>query len=180
MLEDKLLVYKLKRHDEDALRQVYERYKNDMRTLATSLLHDADAAEDILHDVFVSFAERIGRLQLKVSLRSYLMTCVVNRVRDSFRSKQSQMLELDEAGPISANSEPPDISVATTERRRLLIDALAMIPFEQREVIIMRLKGGMKLREIARVQKTSLNTVHGRYRYGLEKLRRILDEKSEI
>jgi RNA polymerase sigma-70 factor (ECF subfamily) len=180
MLEDKLLVYKLKRRDEDALRQVYERYKNDMRTLATSLLHDADAAEDILHDVFVSFAERIGRLQLKVSLRSYLMTCVVNRVRDEFRRRKSQMIELDEAGPISANSEPPDISVATTERTRLLTDALAMIPFEQREVIILRLRGGMKLREIARVQKTSLNTVHGRYRYGLEKLRRILDEKSEI
>ena len=108
------------------------------------------------------------------------MTCVVNRVHDEFRSKRSQMLELDKAGPISANSEPPDISVVTTERTRLLIDALAMIPFEQREVIIMRLKGGMKLREIARVQKTSLNTVHGRYRYGLEKLRRILDEKSEI
>jgi RNA polymerase sigma-70 factor (ECF subfamily) len=66
------------------------------------------------------------------------------------------------------------------ERRRLLTNALAAIPFDQREVILLRLKGGMKLKEIAKVQKTSISTVRARYRYGLKKLRTILDGRSEI
>ena len=180
MLEDKLLVYKLKHGDEDALRQVYEKYKDDLRTIAGSLLHDTYAAEDVLHDVFVSFAESIGQFQLKVSLKSYLTACIVNRVRDEFRSKKSQMIELDKAGPISSNSERPEKSVMASERARLLTDALAQIPFDQREVIVLRLKGGMKFKEIAKVQKTSLSTVQGRYRYGLKKLRTVLDGQSEI
>jgi RNA polymerase sigma-70 factor (ECF subfamily) len=66
------------------------------------------------------------------------------------------------------------------ERSRLLTNALAVIPFDQREVILLRLKAGMKLKEIAKVQKTSVSTVRARYRYGLNKLRAILDRRSEI
>jgi RNA polymerase sigma-70 factor (ECF subfamily) len=60
-----------------------------------------------------------------------------------------------------------------------LTNALAEIPYEQREVIMLHLKGGLKFRQIARVQQTSVSTVHGRYRYGLKKLRTILDGKLE-
>ncbi|MHC4475826.1 MAG: RNA polymerase sigma factor [Planctomycetota bacterium] len=180
MLEDKLLIHRLKRGDEDALRRLYEKYKDDLRTIAGSLLHDTNAAEDVLHDVFVSFAESIGQLQLKVSLRSYLAACVVNKVRDEFRRRQSHTIELDKAGPIGSDSERPDKSAVAGETSRLLTDALALIPFDQREVIVLRLKAEMKFKEIARMQNTSLSTVQGRYRYGLEKLRTILDGVLEI
>jgi DNA-directed RNA polymerase specialized sigma24 family protein len=56
MLEDKRLITKLKRGDKDALCQIYEKYKENLLIIATSLLHDAGAAEDILHEVMVSFA----------------------------------------------------------------------------------------------------------------------------
>jgi RNA polymerase sigma-70 factor (ECF subfamily) len=58
-----------------------------------------------------------------------------------------------------------------------LTDALAKIPFEQREVIILHLKGGMRFREIAAAQGVPIGTVQGRYRYGLEKLRSLLNEE---
>ena len=59
MLEDKLLIWKLKRGNRDALRLLYEKYKDNLRTIAGSMLHDTQASEDILHDVFVSFAENV-------------------------------------------------------------------------------------------------------------------------
>jgi RNA polymerase sigma-70 factor (ECF subfamily) len=49
--------------------------------------------------------------------------------------------------------------------------ALASLPDEQREVIMMRIWSGMTLDEIAASTGVSLNTVASRYRYGLEKLR---------
>jgi RNA polymerase sigma factor (sigma-70 family) len=57
--------------------------------------------------------------------------------------------------------------------------ALNQIPYEQRETVILHLKAGMKFREIARLQGASISTVHGRYRYGLNKLRSLLNSEVE-
>lgn len=175
MREDKRLIEELKRGDKDALRRLYEKYKDELLTVATSLLHEAGAAEDVLHDVFVSFATGIQGFELRRSLRQYLVTCTVNRVRDRFRRKTYKAIELERVGPISSNSERPEQSVMLSEESQLLTDALAEIPFEQREVIILRLQGGLKFREIAATQGVSVSTVQGRYHYGLDKLRVVLN-----
>ncbi len=179
MLEDKLLIWKLKRGDRDALRVLYEKYKDNLRTIAGSMLHDTHVAEDVLHDVFVTFAENVRGLQIRTSLKNYLTACVVNRVRDEFRRRQPQTIELDKAGPISTNSNCPESQVQACEKSRLLTEALAAIPYEQREVIVLHLKGGLKFKEVARVQQTSVSTVYGRYKYGLKKLRTLVDGELE-
>jgi RNA polymerase sigma-70 factor (ECF subfamily) len=162
MLEDKRLIWELKQGSEDALRQIYMEYKDTLLTIAASLLHDTYAAEDVLHDVFVSFAAGAGKLELRVSLRSYLITSVVNRVRDRFRKKKHHMVELDKAGQISSDSNSPEQSAVFAENLQLMADALSQIPLEQRETIIMHLNGGMKFKEIAEVQHLPMNTVQGR------------------
>ncbi|MHC4457521.1 MAG: RNA polymerase sigma factor [Planctomycetota bacterium] len=179
MLEDKLLIWKLKHGEKDALRVLYEKYKDNLRTIAGSMLHDTDAAENVLHDVFVTFAENARDFQINVSLKNYLTMCVINRVRDEFRRRQLKTIELDKAAPVSSDSNCPESLVQAREQSQLLTNALGQIPYEQREVIVLHLKGGLKFNQIARVQQTSVSTVHGRYRYGLKKLRTILDGKLE-
>ncbi len=61
------------------------------------------------------------------------------------------------------------------EELRRLADALALLPYEQREVVVLHLKGDLTFREIAAVQGGSINTVQSRYRYGIEKLRSLLN-----
>lgn len=179
MLEDKRLIWELKQGSKDALRQIYMEYKDTLLTIAASLLHDTFAAEDVLHDVFVSFAAGAGKLELRVSLRSYLITSVVNRVRDRFRKKKHHMVELEKAGQISSDVNRPEQSAVTAEQLQLMADALLQLPLEQRETIILHLNGGMKFKEIAEVQHIPINTVQGRYRYGLDKLRTILRGESK-
>ena len=65
---------------------------------------------------------------------------------------------------------PDDAAVLAEETQRLAA-ALAKLPTEQREVVTLRLHGGLKFKEIARLQETSVPTVQARYRYGIEKLR---------
>ena len=62
-----------------------------------------------------------------------------------------------------------------SERCERLSQALAELPYEQREVIVLKIKQEMKLKEIAELQGVSIGTVHGRYRYGMEKLRALLN-----
>ena len=179
MLEDKLLIWKLKRGNRDALRLLYEKYKDTLRTIAGSMLHDTQAAEDVLHDVFVAFAENAKQFNVRTNLKNYLTTCVVNRARDEFRRRQPQTIKLDKTGLSSPDSSCPESQAEAYEESQLLTEALAAIPYEQREVIVLHLKGGLKFREVARVQQTSVSTVHGRYKYGLKKLRTILDGEFE-
>ena len=179
MLEDERLIWELKHGDKEALRQIYMKYKDSMLTIAASLLHDTCAAEDVLHDVFVSFAAGVERLELRVSLRNYLISSVVNRVRDRFRKKKHHMVELDKVAPVSSDSDSPEQLAIFAEELQLLADALFQLPLEQRETIILHLNGGMKFKEIAEVQRIKLSTVQGRYRYGLDKLRTILRGESK-
>ncbi|MHC4646744.1 MAG: RNA polymerase sigma factor [Planctomycetota bacterium] len=175
MLEDEHLIRRLRRGDKESLRRVYEKYKDKLLTMAAGMLNDTGAAEDILHDVFVAFAGGIKKFHLYGSLENYLTTCVVNRVRDRFRRKQYEVVDLWRVGPLGGDEAQPEQSAMFNEQSQVLADALARIPFEQREVIILHVKGGMRFREIAVMQGVSISTVQGRYRYGLEKLRSIVN-----
>jgi len=144
-----------------------------------ALPNDAGAAEDVVHDVFVTFAESAENFRLSGSLKSYLTTCVVNRARDQIRAKGRAPMRLDGTGPVVSSSAGPDQHIVSTERAKQLNDAIAKLPAEQRDVIVLRLKGEMKFKEIARLEGTSINTIQGRYRYGLDKLRSILNGELE-
>ena len=62
-----------------------------------------------------------------------------------------------------------------SEHLEHLSGAMACLPYEQREVITLRTEANMTLRQIAGMQKTSVSTVNARYRYGIEKLRSLLN-----
>ena len=175
MLEEKRLISDLKRGDKQALHRIYMEYKDNLLTIAASLLHDTFAAEDVLHDVFVSFAGGVGSLQLRGSLRNYLIASVVNRVRDQFRKKKHHTVELEEAGQFPSDSEGPERSAVFGEQAERLTDALARLPLEQRETIVLHLNGGMKFKDIAAFQQTPLKTSLSRYGSGIEKLRSVLN-----
>ena len=175
MIEDELLKLRFKAGSIDALQRIYQKYRDTLLTLAMALLNDGATAEDIVHDVFVSFAQSGARFRLHGSLRAYLATCVVNRVRDQMRARKRQGQTLDEELLPESDFDPPDGRLLSDERSRLVAGALARLPDEQREIIALHLNGQLKLREIARLQQVPLTTVRGRYRHGIDRLRSILN-----
>ena len=179
MIEDELLKWRFKCGSREALSRIYEKYLNNLLTLAMALLNDAGASEDVVHDVFVSFAKSAENFKLRGSLKSYLATCVINRARDRIRTNQRQSTKQDKIDLVSSEANEPDQSVIYSEESQRLNYAIAQLPGLQREVIILRLKSEMKFKEIARLQGVSVSTIQGRYRYGLNKLRSILDGEVE-
>ena len=176
-MEDKFLVLRCKRGSSRALRRVYEKYRDDLLILAIALLKDTGAAEDVLHDVFVSFVQRLENFKLTGSLKAYLATCVANRARNWNKAKQAQTVELDSAEPLSSDSDGPAEAIICNEELRRLSEAMDQLGYEQREVLTLQVHGGLKFRAIADLQGVSVNTVKSRYRYGIEKLRSILNSE---
>ena len=180
MIEDKLLIWKFKCGSSDALRRIYEKYKKDLLRLAAILQNDVSDAEDTVHDVFVSFAQSAETLKLGENLKSYLLTCVANRARNRNRANQHrQTTAQDQAELVASDVKRPDQWLICSEELSRWSDIMAQLPYEQREVVILHLRGGMKFREIADTQGISINTIKGRYRYGLDKLRSILNGEVE-
>lgn len=176
MFEEKLWLWKLRHGDAEALRCIYDRYKHDMLGLAVSLSGDRAAGEDAVHDVFVSFVRRVPQLRLRTSLRGYLLSSVANRVRNDRRGGMRRP-PTAETEPVASDSQWPDRIAVHVEQATLIERAMAALPYDQQEAVILHLQVGMTFRQIAESQGVSINTVQSRYRYGLQRLRSLLDGK---
>lgn len=169
MHREQELVRRLKEGDRDALRILYLEHKDFLLTLANALLHDSALAEDVVHDVFVKFTRNIGDFRLTGNLKGYLAVCAANESRTILRKRKigacSDNFSIE---PEAKESPCPVETGETAEHIRM---HLASLPDEQREVVVLHIKAGLKFREIAKIQQTTLSTVKGRYRYGIDKLR---------
>jgi RNA polymerase sigma factor (sigma-70 family) len=180
MLEDRLLLWKFKHGSKDAFRAIYEKYAGDMLTLAGNLLDDKAGAEDIVQDVFIKLVESVGTFRLTGSLKSYLATCVANRSRDYIRKRIRQRNAMaKQAEKMPAETKSTIYLAINSEQLWKLSNALNELPYEQRETIALHIHGNLRFRQIAELQNVSTKTVQSRYRYGLDRLRSILNGEVE-
>ena len=176
---DKLLVLRCKHGSKDALGRIYEKYKKDLLILAITLLNETSAAEDVVHDVFLSFVQAIEKFQLTGSLKGYLLTCVANRARNVNKAKHRQSAESTQEELVSSVSDEPLRSIICNEQLQQLRSAMVRLPYDQREVIMLHFQAQMAFKTIAGLLGISVNTAKSRYRYGLDKLRLILDDEAK-
>ena len=148
-----------------------------MITVATALLSNTHAAEDVLHDFFVSFVTSAEQIKLKGNLKAYLATCVANLARNRIKRRQLEPIALDDNDSIESVTLQPDLLAIQEEEIACLNRAISQLPYEQRECVVLHLQGHMKFTQIARLRSTSVNTIRSRYRYGLEKLRSLLNSE---
>lgn len=175
MLEDKRLIRNLRSGSPEALGRIYEKYRAPLLTLATALLNDVNTAEDTLHDFFVSFARTGRTLKLEGSLKAYLATCVANRARDRLRVAKRRPAGLEQAEYMGSTTDCPVSAAVCNEAMRTVNDALSQLPYDQREAVVLHTRGCMSFKTIAAHQHVPIQTVQSRYRYGLEKLRTLLN-----
>jgi RNA polymerase sigma factor (sigma-70 family) len=180
MIEDRFLVWRFNRGDPAALCRIYEKYRDGLLKVAAALLNDRSGVEDVLHDVFVDFARSVGRFELRGSLKGYLAICVANRARDRNRMVRCRgAIDLDGALPQRSDTPGPEQVAMSRELGARLDAAMAELPDEQREAIVLHVQSRLPFREIARLREISINTAMSRYRYGLDKLRSILNGELE-
>ena len=179
MIEDRLLIWRCKQGSRSAFRRIYEKYEGDLRILAANLLDDKTAAEDVVHDVFISLLRVADRFELRSSLAGYLKTSVANRARDYRRKKRPQTVAANDAEQVASDDNGPVYLVIQSELSQQLGSAMSRLPYEQREAIVLYLHGRMKFKAIGELQKVSTKTAHMRYLAGLDGLKSMLNSELE-
>jgi len=135
--------------------------------------HDA---EDVVQDVYMeAYRDRSKRKHI-TSVRPYLFRMVGNRCTDFLRTRSRQTGE-----PVcEENTSAGDnafSSLAAREEAEKLSHMLDSIPRKEAEVIRLRAFGELSFAEIAEAVGSSVPTVKSRFRYGLDRLRRLLHPK---
>jgi RNA polymerase sigma-70 factor (ECF subfamily) len=154
----------------DEVQALYQRHGSALLLYGRSLLGSKHAAEDVLHQVFMKLLEQNS---IPEDARPYLFRAVHNRALNVIRS-ENKNVELGEIEPWFEAPQPDHAARAT------LTVELRRIPEEQRQVVVLRLWGGLSFEEIASVLTLSPNTAASRYRYGLQRLRAAMLPKDPL
>ena len=179
MLEDKLLISRFKRGSSTALEQIYDKYEPFLVTIATALSNNIDVAEDVVHDFFLSFVTSADKIKVNGHLKAYLAVSVANLTRDRLRRKQRESAGLNRDIQIASKATDPEQAAIRREESLKLYRVISQLPYEQREVIVLHLHGNMKFTQIATLRNASANTIRSQYRYGMSKLRSLLNGEVE-
>ena len=142
MLKDVLLIWRFRSGDSSALAKIYEDYRRNLLRIAAGLLNQASPAEDIVHDVFLQLAQAPDKVRLRGNLGSFLATCVVNRVRNANKAARRQRTDGLETVEAVVSDRPARRWIIAGERFAVLNKALAQLPYEQREAVLLHLQGG--------------------------------------
>jgi RNA polymerase sigma-70 factor (ECF subfamily) len=131
-------------------------------------------AEDVVQEAFVRFWKSRQRAN---DPAAYLFASVKTCAFDWQRARHRQTRR--EAVVARPECEPLFVgSLEHNERRALVQSALGRLPQEQREVLVMKIWGGLSFPQIAEALQISANTAASRYRYALAKLREQLAEEA--
>ena len=162
------------------LDELYDRYGEKLYHYLTVKLASAEDAEDILQEVFLRFARYSIRWKFIRNEEPYVFHVARNEANRFIKRKHQNQINPENATALarvihdSLVTDCPDPS----DKESLSL-ALAHLPEEQREVIVLKFFEELTLKEIAAVCGLSLNTVASRYRYGLSKLKSLLEAKND-
>ena len=174
--EDAELLRAVARGDEAAFARVYDRYSAILLGLMLRILRSRPEAEDVLQEVFLQVWQQARSFDpARGRAFTWLATLARSRAIDRLRAVDSReraaQRSAEDVEPPAAESQGwAEEEVIRAERAEVVRAALAELPEEQRQVLVLAYLDGMSQSEIAAAKNQPLGTVKTRTRTGLKRL----------
>jgi len=157
------LVEGCQRGDSDAFRDLFEKYKDKVYSVALRYSGDPAIAQDISQDTFLKLFSVIGSFRGEAGFESWLYRLVVNRCFDQKRGARRLMPLLDEfLGALHSPDRSILDDVLRSEASAQVGSVVAGLPPDQRIVIVLRYTQGLSYEEIAAILGCSTGTIGSR------------------
>ncbi|MCC5941260.1 MAG: sigma-70 family RNA polymerase sigma factor [Balneolaceae bacterium] len=179
--EEREWMYRVQNGDVDALKKLYQRYKNLLFGLILSILKNRQEAEDCLQEVFTQAWEKSDRFDAsKGNVYSFLVTMARNKAIDRTRSrafkdagKEDHIINDFTLTPESDGNNPHE-NLELAERAQKVKEALKKLNKNERQVLYVSYYNGLSQSEISDKMNIPLGTVKYRMRQGMIKLKEML------
>lgn len=176
--DDAKLLAAYRRGDAEALGRLVAKYQRPLLGFLQRFATHPGEADDWFQDTWVRALRHMNIFRQHHFL-SWLFRIAHNLIIDQARRRKPDA-SLDAPDPhngrpladrIPAATPSPAAEAAGHDLGRQIEAAAARLPVEQREVFWLRMDAGLPFKEIARIQRCSINTAIARMQYALEKLR---------
>jgi RNA polymerase sigma-70 factor, ECF subfamily len=175
--ENALIAGRLRDRDPEILDELICRYHHRLHRYLACLTGSRELAEDLFQDTWIRVLLRGAQFKGDSQFSSWLF-CIARNLAFDLRRRTpaiSSIEELTEAGDerrlgVTKENSPFDYCAALEDARLVKI-AISWLKPEQRELIFLRFKEDMSLKEISAVTGTSLSTVKSRLYRGLAMLK---------
>jgi len=175
--EDASLIRRMAAGDEQALGALYDRWQAVVHGIVARMLRQPDDVEDVVEEVFWQAWRQASRFDpTRGAVHSWLLTIARSRALDrvrSLRRRREDPLEGEDGQVVTQQTAvgDPGLDAEASERRTIVVAALADLPAEQRETLELGYFGGLSQSEIAERTGQPLGTVKTRMRLAMQKLR---------
>jgi RNA polymerase sigma-70 factor (ECF subfamily) len=168
---------RLREGDVQAVAEAYDQFADTVRAFARRLIGDPEAAEDLVHDVFVTLPSAVKNFRGESSFKTFLVSIAVNHARHHLRSASRRRAAMQR------HAEQPQPSVPDPElllRRRQLADflsaALDELPLNQRVAFVLCDVEERPSPEVAAIVGVPEATVRTRLFHARRRLRQRLEQ----
>lgn len=180
--DDIQLIKLIARSRQDAIDELFERYKRLVFTVAVAIVGDQSVAEEITLDVFVQVWQKADSYRPELAkVSTWMMAITRNHAIDILRRQRSRPETNSvhwedrsvQNGPLIHNLEE---QIESTLKKEMVRKALAQLPEDQREALALAYFKGYTQSQISEALKQPLGTIKTRIRLGMQKLRKLLEE----
>jgi RNA polymerase sigma-70 factor (ECF subfamily) len=153
----------------------FDQYAPALVLFAQQITGQRSDAEDVVQEGFVRFwRHRQEADDPAAYLYACVKRCALDHLRGSKRRRQREQRvsrSRDECCLVELGEQ--------TDRRLAIERGLRILPEDQRQVVMMKIWGGLTFGQIATALELSPNTAASRYRYALKRMREHLDEAQD-
>jgi len=143
----------------------YNLFKRQLLNYTYKMINDKLTSEDIIQNVFLKLFERIATIRNPESIQYWLFTTVRNEIFSYYRSKKIKIDQfyVDNSNDIDIPSEELIYEkTETLELKELIMNELNKMPFEQREVFLLKEYGELSYKEISQIMNINEELVKSR------------------
>jgi len=165
--------------DSAAFSELYGRHRARLFHYLLGQLRDRPLAEELFQDIWQKVIHARSGWTPEAAFSTWLFRIAHNRLNDHWRAARHRPpapADADERTARLADTCTPELLAEEQAQRRQLRKALAELPMEQQEVVLLRLEQELSLEEIAQITGVGRETVKSRLRYAMDKLRARLNE----
>lgn len=176
---DETLMLAYANGDGDAFAELYARHRARLFHYLLGQLRDRSLAEELFQDVWQKMIHARNGWRPDAAFATWLFRIAHNRLNDHWRAARHRPVAPDDADERTArlaDTCTPELLADEQAQRLELRQALAELPPEQQEVVILRLEQELSLEEIGQITGVGRETVKSRLRYAMDKLRARLSQ----
>lgn len=160
---DVALIAACQQGDSQAFRQVFALYKDRVYGLCRHMAGNAEDAEDLTQETFVSAFQNIGNFRAESTFGTYIYRIAANRCLNRLRQNHPDIQSFDALNETNAVPPAPDLTpeehIVHKELNGRLKAAVAALPETLRLVFVLSTNEGLRYKEIADIVNISEEAV---------------------